>query len=100
MSLYYLQKLLYQLNRDPRVRRRYDTDLAGLLPEYKLDEEELQAINTGDIGLLYVLGVNGQLLMHYAAQLGYEWNEYLQAMREGERKYGPVRAGLYKTVGN
>jgi hypothetical protein len=38
--------------------------------------------------------------MHYAAQLGYEWNEYLQAMREGERKYGPVRAGLYKTVGN
>jgi hypothetical protein len=100
MSLYYLQKLLYQLNRDPHVRRRYDTDLAGLLSEYKLDEEESRAIHTGDIGLLYVLGVNGQLLMHYAAQLGYEWNEYLQAMREGERKYGPVRAGLYKTVGN
>jgi hypothetical protein len=100
MSLYYLQKLLYQLNRDPRTRERYETDLDGLLSEYKLNEEELRAIRTGDIGLLYVLGVNGQLLMHYAAQLGYEWNEYLQAMREGERKYGPVRAGLYKTVGD
>jgi hypothetical protein len=100
MSLYYLQKLLYQLNREPRVRQRYDTDLDGLLSEYKLNEEELGAIRTGDIGLLYVLGVNGQLLMHYAAQLGYEWNEYLQAMRDGQQKYGPVRAGLYKTVGN
>jgi hypothetical protein len=96
MSLYYLQKLLYQLNREPQVRRRYDTDLAGLLSEYKLNEEELRAINTGDIGLLYVLGVNGQLLMHFAAQIGYEWNEYLEAMREGERTHGPVRAGLYK----
>jgi hypothetical protein len=26
---------------------------------------------------------------------GYEWSAYLEAMREGERKYGPVRGGLY-----
>jgi hypothetical protein len=41
------------------------------------------------------MGVNGQLLMHFAALRGYEWNAYLEAMREGERKYGPVRGGLY-----
>lgn len=99
MSLYYTQKLLYQLNRDPSVRRRYETDLDGLLTEYDLTEEEIQAIRKPDIGLLYVLGVNGQLLMHYAALHQYEWNEYLEAMREGVRRHGPVRAGLYAMVG-
>ncbi|MXW20870.1 MAG: aromatic ring-opening dioxygenase subunit LigA, partial [Gammaproteobacteria bacterium] len=48
-----------------------------------------------DIGLLYVMGVNGQLLMHYAALRGYEWDEYLQAMRDGIERHGPVRSGLY-----
>jgi hypothetical protein len=45
--------------------------------------------------LLYVLGVNGQILMHYAALKGFEWNEYLDAMRQGVVDHGPVRAGLY-----
>jgi len=95
MSLYYVQKLLYHLNRDPRVRRRFDEDFEGLLAEYELSDEELSALRRPDIGLLYVMGVNGQILMHYAALRGYEWRAYIEAMREGERKYGPVRAGLY-----
>ena len=53
------------------------------------------AIETGDIGLLYVMGVNGQILMHYAALLGQPWDVYINAMREGVRKHGPVRGGLY-----
>jgi hypothetical protein len=29
-----------------------------------------------------------------------EWSQYIAAMRDGVRKYGPVRAGLYAmTVG-
>lgn len=95
MSLYYTQKLLYQLNRDPAVRRRLEQDMEGLLAEAELTEEERRAIREPDIGLLYVMGVNGQILMHYAALCGYEWNAYLEAMRAGERKYGPVRGGLY-----
>ena len=95
MSLYYTQKLLYQLNRDPAVRRRLEEDLEGLLAEYELTEEERRAVREPDIGLLYVMGVNGQILMHYAAMRGYEWTAYIEAMRDGERKYGPVRTGLY-----
>ncbi len=95
MSLYYLQKLIYQLNRDEHVRDRYEQDFEGLLADYPLDDEEKTALRLGDIGLLYVMGVNGQLLMHYAALRGYEWNEYLQAMRDGVKQHGPVRAGLY-----
>jgi hypothetical protein len=96
VSLYYVQKLLYQLNRDPTVRQRYTTNLETLLAEYELTEEEQRALHEPDIGLLYVMGVNGQLLMHFAALRGYEWDAYLEAMREGERRYGPVRTGLYK----
>jgi hypothetical protein len=98
MSLYYVQKLLYQLNRDPAVRKRFDTDRAALLDEYELDGEERSAIENGDVGLLYVMGVNGQILMHYAALLGQPWDVYIAAMREGVRKHGPVRAGLYSML--
>ena len=95
MSLYYTQKLLFQLNRDPAIRHRLEQDLEGLLAEFELTEEERRAIREPDIGLLYVMGVNGQILMHYAALRGFEWSAYLEAMREGERRYGPVRTGLY-----
>jgi len=100
MSLYYVQKLLYQLNRDPNVRQRYAASLDALMAEYELTEEEQRAVREPDIGLLYVMGVNGQLLMHFAALRGYEWDAYLEAMRAGERRYGPVRAGLYKRAGS
>ena len=95
MSLYYVQKFLYQLNRDAAVQRRFRDDLEGLLSEYDLSEEERAAIRARDVGLLYVLGVNGQILMHYGALIGLEWNEYLEAMRQGVARHGPVRAGLY-----
>lgn len=95
MSLYYTQKLLFQVNRDATVRRRLLENPDGLIAEYELTEEEQRAVREPDIGLLYVMGVNGQILMHYAALRGYEWHAYLEAMREGERRYGPVRTGLY-----
>ena len=90
-----MQKFLYQLNRDPAVQRRFRDDLEGLLGEYDLTEEERAAIRARDVGLLYVFGVNGQILMHYAALVGLEWNEYLEALRKGVARHGPVRAGLY-----
>lgn len=99
MSLYYLQKFLYQLNRDESAQSRYREDLDGLLAEYDLTEEEANALREGDVGLLYVLGVNGQILMHYAAFLGIEWFDYLDMMREGIDKHGPVRAGVYTMTG-
>ena len=98
MSLYYVQKLLYQLNRDPTVRKRFATERGALLEEYEFTAEERTAIEQGDIGLLYVMGVNGQILMHYAALLGQPWDVYINAMRDGVAKHGPVRAGLYSML--
>ena len=95
MSLYAAQKLLYHLNRDVAVQQRYRDDLPALLEAYELDDEERAAILAGDVGKLYVLGANGQLLMHFAALLGMPWADYIEAMRDGVRHHGPVRAGIY-----
>ena len=95
MSLYQMQKFLFDINRDPAVQQRFLVERTQVLSVYDLTPEERDAIIAGDIGLLYVLGANGQLLMHYAALLGMEWSAYIAAMRDGVRKYGPVRAGLY-----
>jgi hypothetical protein len=95
MSLYAAQKLLYHLNREAAVQARFKAEKAALLDDYGLNDEEREAFLGGDIGKLYVLGCNGQLLMHFAALLGMPWADYIEAMREGVRRHGPVRAGIY-----
>ena len=99
MSLYYVQKLIYNLNRDPNLVGQFKLNIDSVLSEYELTQEELRAISKPDIGLLYVLGVNGQLLMHYAALWEFEWDEYIQAMKDGLEEHGDVRAGMYLRTG-
>ncbi len=99
MSLYYVQKFLYQLNRDPALQERYAADPRGALTGYELTGEEVEALVEVDIGLLFHLGVNGQILMHFAALGGIEWSDYLQRMRDGIAVHGPVREGVYTMVG-
>ena len=99
MSLYQLQKFLYVLNRDEDAQKTYRDDLESLIADFDLSDEEANALREGDIGLLYVLGVNGQILMHYAAFLGIEWFDYLDLMRKGIEKHGAVRDGVYAMTG-
>ncbi len=95
MSLYTLSKLMFQLNRDAGLQSRFRADPAAAIADYALTEEERAAVLGPDIGLLYVLGVNGQLLMHFAAMCAIRWPDYLQMMRDGVKSHGPVRAGVY-----
>ncbi len=100
VSLYQTQKFLYHLNRDPALKAQFDADRASALENYELQPQERTALVTGDIGLLYVLGVNGQILMHFAAHLGIAWFDYLALMRAGVATHGPVRAGIYAMTGD
>lgn len=99
MSLYYVQKFLYELNRDPKLQEAYIADRRDVLESYDLNDTEIEALVAPDIGLLYVLGVNGQILMHFAALHQIEWADYLQKMRDGVTEHGPVRAGVYAMSG-
>jgi hypothetical protein len=98
MTLYRLQKLIYELNREPRVQEEFAADREELLSRYRLSDEEADAIRTDDIGKLYILGVNGQILMHFAAWRGFAWDEYIQAMKDALEQHGQVRAGIYAAV--
>ncbi len=99
MSLYQVQKFLYNLNRDEKLQSVFREDQYSTLATYELTDDEFTALASGDIGLLYVFGVNGQILMHYAAFLQIEWFDYLQLMRAGIDKHGPVQAGIYAMTG-
>lgn len=90
-----MQKFLFDINRDPVMQKKFLADRGAVADGYELTPEERGALIAGDIGLIYVLGANGQLLMHFAALLGMEWSAYIAAMRDGIRRHGPVRAGIY-----
>ena len=90
-----MQKFLFEVNRDRDLQRQMREGPQGVLDRYDLSAEERRALEAGDIGLIYVLGANGQLLMHYAAFLGMPWADYIAAMRSGVSRHGPVRAGVY-----
>ena len=94
-----MQKFLYELNRDERVQREYAADPTSAIEGYELTAEEARAITEPDIGLLFHLGVNGQILMHFAALHRIEWADYLQLMRDGIDEHGPVREGVYAMTG-
>ncbi len=99
MSLYQVQKFLYELNRTPALGEAYRADRRAVLEPYDLTEEETDALVEPDIGLLFHLGVNGQILMHFAAFHQIEWADYLQRMRDGIEAHGPVREGVYAMTG-
>jgi len=99
VSLYYVQKFLFELNRDESMQAAYMADRAAVLEPFELTDEETQALVEPDIGLLFHLGVNGQILMHFAALHQVEWADYLQRMRDGVAVHGPVREGVYAITG-
>ena len=93
MSLYYVQKFLYELNRDEKAQQAYLADRVGVLDGYDLTDEEIQALVEPDIGLLFHLGVNGQILMHFAAFHQIAWPDYLAADARRHRDPRPGSRG-------
>jgi Aromatic-ring-opening dioxygenase LigAB, LigA subunit len=99
MSLYAVQKCLFEMNREPARQDAYRADPQGAVAGYDLTDIERRALTEPDIGLLFHLGVNGQILMHFAAFNHIAWADYLQLMRDGITRYGPVREGVYAMTG-
>lgn len=100
MTLYAVQKFLFELNRSESAQAQFRADPGSTLADFDLTDEETQALAEPDIGLLFHLGVNGQILMHFAAFNQIEWQDYLQRMRDGITTHGPVREGVYAMTTN
>jgi hypothetical protein len=62
MSLYQLQKLIYDVNRNPERRDTYRADKAQFIARYERTPEEQAAITDLDVRKLYRFGVHPLLL--------------------------------------
>jgi hypothetical protein len=82
MGLYDVQKLLFHVNRDPHTCRRFRHERDALLAEYRLTDEERQALVDTDFRRLYEMGVHSLLLAPLAANLGLGFPDYLAALRK------------------
>ena len=62
MSLYQLQKLIFEVNRNPERREEYRKNAAAFAARYDLTTEEKDTITKLDIRALYQRGVHSLLL--------------------------------------
>jgi hypothetical protein len=82
VSLYQVQKLLFDVNRDPQVRGRFLDERERLVTGYELTADERRAILETDFHALYQMGVHSLLLGPLAATLGLSFPDYLAILRE------------------
>ena len=80
VSLYAVQKVLFELNNDPVVRRRFEEERDAVLAGYALTDEERRALAQADVGQLHLMGVHPLLLAPFAGRSGLKWPDYLTAL--------------------
>ncbi len=81
MSLYALQKLIREVNRDPKMRDRFFKSAGEVALEHDLSAAEREALVKRDYGALYRFGVHGLLLRPFSILHGVSEPAYLQAIR-------------------
>jgi hypothetical protein len=80
MSLYQLQKLIYEVNRNPEQRETYRADQNGFIARYQLTSEEREAITELDVRKLYRLGVHPLLLRPFTLLHRVSNEDYAKAL--------------------
>jgi hypothetical protein len=82
MSLYQVQKLLFNIHNNLSLRAQFMSEPTKVTAEYKLADNERQALLDKDMGALYRMGVNPWLLLQYANIAGVNTQDYLRQIRE------------------
>jgi hypothetical protein len=80
MSLYQLQKLIYDVNRNPERREAYRADKAGFFARYELTPEEQAAIANLDVRNLDNCGVHPLLLRPFTLLHRVSNEDYAKAL--------------------
>ena len=81
MSLYQLQKLIYQVNRDSVQRERYRQDPAAFVKNYDLSDAEAGAALKVDVRALYSMGVHSLLLRPFTLLHKVSNEDYAKALK-------------------
>ena len=81
MSVYALQKLIREINRDPEIRARFFKAPEDVAMGYELSAVEKDALIARDFGALYRIGVHGLLLRPFSILHAISERDYLDAIR-------------------
>ena len=84
MSVYQVQKLLFNLHNDLELREAYKRHREEVLGRYDLDDSERRALLQPDVGSLYRMGTHTYLLWAYAGLMGVGREAYFKQIR-GEK---------------
>jgi hypothetical protein len=90
MSLYHLNKIMYLLEVDAGFLVRMKSDPADAIKGMELTEDERAAVLSGDVGKLYLMGVNMFILDSIARHelFGIDRNTYLAKIRGAAAQAG------------
>ncbi len=81
MTIYALQKLIREVNRNPHSRQAFFDSPAQFVCVYELSEAERDAVVGRDYGALYALGVHGLLLRPFSILHAVSEPDYRRAIR-------------------
>jgi septal ring factor EnvC (AmiA/AmiB activator) len=81
MSLYQVQKLIYQIHNQLDLRAQFIADPGAVIADYKLTEAEKRALLDKVMGALFRMGVNPWLLLQYANITSVSTPDYLRQIR-------------------
>jgi hypothetical protein len=81
VSLYQVDKLLFQLFNDLDLQEKYKQDANAVLKRYDLEEVELKALREVNAGELYRIGVHSFLLWQFARMMNLKPTVYFKQVR-------------------
>lgn len=89
MSLYAMQKAIFDLKRDKQRAALLRTAPLLALQGAELTHDELSAMTRGDLATLYLMGVHPLLLAPYSRMLGISRSDYQRALAplKGKRRF-------------
>jgi hypothetical protein len=82
MSQYQVSRLLRDIARNADTARRCRTELASVLENYDLDEQEKNAVKDWSVSALYEMSVNPLLLLTSSMAMGTHISAYVSALNE------------------
>jgi len=89
MSLYAVQRVIFELKHDKPRAALLRTDPPAALRDAGLTEAERDALARGDLAGLYLMGVHPLLLAPYSRMAGLSRNDYQRALAplKGARRF-------------
>jgi hypothetical protein len=81
MSLYQVDKLLFNLFNDLELQEKYRQDFSDVLKRYDLQDSEIKALRDVNAGELYRMGVHSFLLWQFGRMMDLKPATYFKQIR-------------------